>query len=74
MKGKSDIKNHFIYENVKISHKRDIGEVMEEIKRLLNKAIGPVEHVTKISKDEDHGRFSFAVGFKYDVDALKLID
>jgi hypothetical protein len=51
MKGKSDIKNHFIYENVKISHKRDTSEVMEEIKKLLNKAIGPVEHVTKISKD-----------------------
>jgi hypothetical protein len=36
---------------VKISYKRDTGEVMEEIKKLLNKAIGPVEHVTKISKD-----------------------
>ena len=59
---------------MKISHKRDSSEIMEEIKKLLNKNIGPVEHVTKISKDEDHGRFSFAVGFKYDIDALHLID
>ena len=45
---------------------------MDHVKKILKDEFGPIDHVTKISGDDQ--LFSFAVGFKYDADAYDLIN
>jgi hypothetical protein len=45
--------------------------MMEVVENTLRKEFGNVEHVTKL--DSNVNGFSFAVGFKYDRDALRFI-
>jgi hypothetical protein len=70
-KNKSDIKHHIVYENIKIRHKSDENEIMNNVKDLLEEELGPVEFITKTNTEE--GSFSFSVGFKYDKDAMRFL-
>lgn len=50
LRQESDIKNHIIFENIKLNKKDDESSILEKIKREISKSVGPLEHVTKISK------------------------
>lgn len=67
-KMESDIRNHFRFKLPNLSTKEEEDTIVM-LKSKLNEHIGPVEHITRSSREPT----TLNLGFKYDIDALSFL-